>query len=91
MLTLAQSPLNEHYRELMEITFYSDDSGYIDVTSYGEFLSTLTAAHLLAEFCPYVDTALLPDDEIDNLLWLIAGVPIPPPPPPPPPEQLTLF
>ena len=91
MLALAQSPLQQHYRELMEIAFYTDDAGYFEATSYGEFLYSLTGAPLLAEICPYVDTTVLPDSEVDTLLWLIASIPIPPPPPPPPPEQLTLF
>ena len=91
MLALAQSPLQQHYRELMEIAFYTDDAGYYEPTSYGEYLYCLTGAPLLAEICPYVDTTTLPNSEVETLLWLIASVPIPPPPPPPPPEQLTLF
>lgn len=91
MLALAQSPLQQHYRELMEIAFYTDEEGYIDVTSYGEFLYCLAAAPLLAEFCPYIDTTTLTNGEADTLLWLIASIPIPPPPPPPAPAQLILF
>ena len=88
MLALAQSPLNKHYRQLMEAAFYIDDEGYNDLTSFGEYLYSLTGAPLLAELCPYVDANSLSEDEINTLLWLIAGIPLPPPPPP---AQLTLL
>ena len=60
MLALAKSPLQQHYRELMEDAFYTDDGGYYEATSYGEYLYSLTGAPLLAEICPYVDTTVLP-------------------------------
>ena len=45
MLALAQSPLQQHYRELMETAFYTDDAGYFEapatVSSY-----TASPAHL---------------------------------------------
>ena len=52
MLALAQSPLQQHYRELMEDAFYTDDGGYYEATSYGEYLYSLTGAPLWLRSAP---------------------------------------
>ena len=85
MLALAKSPLNQHYRETWEEACYYDGHGYIELTSYGQWLCGLTGPHLLAEMCPYVDAFALSDREVDRLLHFIAGVALPPP------QQLSLL
>ncbi len=84
MYALAESALNEHYREVWDAACYTDESGYIKLTSYGEWLGDLSGRELLAEFCPWADSALNPR-EVDHLLHFICGCT------PLPSEQLTLF
>ena len=87
MLALAKSDLNKHYAEVWDEATYEID-GYIEMTSYGEWLCGLTGAWLLDELNPWANAFELTEDEINTQLWLIAGIPIPPPPPP---AQLELF